>query len=260
MGIPGSANLLMLGGGAQTYEIEQSLRFESSAYLSRSPSSSGNRNVWTLSLWAKRGNLGSQQDMYSAGTSGTDILYWTSSDQIAVDAPALSVLVSNDRFRDPSAWYHIVMAVDATNGTNSNRTRIYVNNREITSWATDGRGSLTSNKYFTNYTQRHTLGIRSSNLSSTPYNGYESEFHLIDGQQLTPSDFGKYNNFGVWVPKKYSGSYGTNGFYLTFDPSATNGIGHDHSGNGNNFTATGFTTSGPGFLSLLFLQIGRAHV
>ena len=232
------------------YEIEQSLRFESNAYLSRSPGSSGNRNVWTLSLWAKRGNLGStagsQQDMYSAGTGGTDILYWTSSDQIAVDAPALSVLVSNDRFRDPSAWYHIVMAVDATNGTNSNRTRIYVNNREITSWATDARGSLTSNKYLTNSTERHTLGIRSSDLSSTPYKGYESEFYLVDGQQLTPSDFGEYDDNGVWRPKPYTGTYGTNGFYLTFDPTATNGIGHDHSGNGNNWTANSFTTSGTG--------------
>jgi len=181
--------------------------------------------------------------MYSAGTGGTDILYWTSSDQIAVDAPALSVLVSNDRFRDPSAWYHIVMAVDATNGTNSNRTRIYVNNREITSWATDARGSLTSNKYLTNSTERHTLGIRSSDLSSTPYKGYESEFYLVDGQQLTPSDFGEYDDNGVWRPIEYTGTFGTNGCYLKFDPSATNGIGHDHSGNGNNWTPSGFDTT-----------------
>ena len=225
------------------FQIEQSLRFESSAYLYRSPSSAGNQNVWTISLWAKRGQLGSQQDMYSAGTGGTDILYWTSNDQIAVDAPALSVLVSNDRFRDPSAWYHIVMAVDATNGTNSNRTRIYVNNREITSWDTDGRGSLTSNKYLTNSTTRHTLGIRSSNLSSTPYKGYESEFYLIDGQQLTPSDFGEYDDNGVWRPKAYTGTYGTNGVHLTFDSA---GIGNDSGTNGHNWSHTGFTTSGAG--------------
>ena len=244
MGLPNEVNSALIGAAAAGgYEIEQSLRFESSAYLYRTPSSAGNRNVWTISLWAKRGNLGSQQDMYSAGTGGTDILYWTSSDQIAVDAPALSVLVSNDRFRDPSAWYHIVMAVDATNGTNSNRTRIYVNNREITSWATDGRGSLTSNKYLTNSTERHTLGIRSSNLSSTPYKGYESEFYLIDGQQLTPSDFGEYDNNGVWIPKKYSGTYGTNGVHLKFDSA---GIGDDSGTNGHTWSHTGFTTSGTG--------------
>jgi hypothetical protein len=73
-----------------------------------------------------------------------------------------------------------------------------------------------------------------------------AEYHFVDGQVLTPSDFGEYDDNGVWRPIEYTGSHGTNGFYLTFDPSATNGIGHDHSGNGNNFSPTGFTTSGTG--------------
>jgi hypothetical protein len=74
-----------------------------------------------------------------------------------------------------------------------------------------------------------------------------AEFHCVQGQALDPTDFGQFNADGVWVPIDVTGlTYNTNGFYLTFDPSATNGIGHDHSGNGNNWTPSGFTTSGTG--------------
>ena len=74
-------------------------------------------------------------------------------------------------------------------------------------------------------------------------NGYQASFIAIDGQKLDPTAFGRENEDGVWVPKNYTGTYGTNGFKLTFDSTQTNGIGHDSSGNGNNFTATGFDTA-----------------
>jgi hypothetical protein len=71
--------------------------------------------------------------------------------------------------------------------------------------------------------------------------------HLCPGLRNSPSDYGETDpNTGAWIPKLYTGTYGTHGYYLKFDPTATNGIGHDHSGNGNNFTASGFTTSGTG--------------
>jgi hypothetical protein len=83
-----------------------------------------------------------------------------------------------------------------------------------------------------------------------------TEVNFIDGQALTPSSFGETNaQTGVWQPKAYSGSYGTNGFYLNFsDNSNTTAatLGKDYSGNGNNWTPNNFSvTAGAGNDSLV---------
>jgi hypothetical protein len=233
MGVPGSANL-MLFGGAQAYEIDQSLRFDGSAYLSRSLGTTS--SSWTVSFWTKTA-LNDSNDGYWFNTSQAAI-YMDSSSGAASDrrykfrdATSGSLIVSNAVIRDPSAWYHVVYKCDGSN------RRLYINNSLDAGFTYSGSttlsGSCAIGAYYTG--------------SGSQLEGYIAEFHFVDGSALDPSSFAKPDPItGAWIPKRYTGSYGTNGFYLKFDPTATNGIGHDHSGNGNNFTATGFTTSGTG--------------
>jgi len=144
------------------------------------------------------------------------------------------------KFRDPSAWYHIVAAVDTAQATTADRFKLYVNGVEQTL-----TGTLPTLDFLvTNGTTSiHAVG----ELATVLANVYVAELYYINDQQLTPGDFGELNTDGVWIPKEYAGTFaGTNSCYLKFDPSAANGIGHDHSGNGNNFSATGFNTSGTG--------------
>lgn len=144
--------------------------------------------------------------------------------------------------RDYSAWYHVLHVIDTTQSTSTNRVRTWFNNVEDNnaSW------SFPSQNFTTDYNS--TEVVRIGYDDGELLGGYLAEFHWLDGQVIwDPGQFGEYDNAGVWRPKEASGlTYGTNGFYLKFDPSATNGIGHDHSGNGNHFTATNFTTSGTG--------------
>lgn len=232
------------------YEIEQSLRFNSadSAYLNRTPGSAGNRKTWTWSGWVKRSRLSTADEVFFNSNGGTDStrfdFFWISNDTFEIDNYNTRIVRTTQVFRDSSAWYHLVVALDTTQATASNRLRVYVNGQEITSFSIDNRSAAISQNadMGINGTTQHNAG----GYTSYYYNGYMAEVYLVDGTALTPSSFGETNDDGVWIPKKYTGSYGTNGFYLKFDPTATNGIGHDHSGNGNNFTATGFSTSGTG--------------
>jgi hypothetical protein len=138
-------------------------------------------------------------------------------------------------FRDPAAWYHLVLAVDTTQATAANRILFYVNGVQVTSFSAS-----------TNPTQSTTIGVNTASshyLANRTYpsdlflDGYMTEVNFIDGQQLTPSSFGTINSYGVWQPITYGGSYGTNGFYLPFTnnnlPAA---LGYDFSPQGNNWT------------------------
>jgi hypothetical protein len=175
----------------------------------------------------------------TAGNYGTFAI--TASNQLDLEVWAGAVFTTNTVFRDPSAWYHIVLAVDTTQATSSNRVKLYVNGVQITSFAVDSVSSYYTIDYDTafNQNQQTTIG------SLLPYAGlhldaYMTEVNWIDGQQLTPSSFGETNAItGVWQPKKYTGTYGTNGFYLNFSDNSNNTaatIGKDSSGNGNNWT------------------------
>ena len=230
MGIPGGANLLLAAGGVSTYEIDQSLRFDGSSYLSWTPSSNGNFQTWTVSTWIKNATTvdTATRGIFGVYTHSFLQLYF-STQQIQVWDGATSRGITSARFRDPSAWYHILYKCT------SNSLRLYVNNQLVFGPV------ATSNSGF-NRNLQHVIG-RGYNTSG--FIGYIAEHHQIDGTALDPTDFGEYDDNGVWRPIEVSGlTYGTNGFYLKFDPSATNGIGHDHSGNGNNFSASGFDTSG----------------
>ena len=233
-------SLLPVGFGASgddAYEITDSLRFRSSAsaYLSRTPASAGNRRTWTLSWWAKRGLLGSTGfTVFSAGTSASDtgelVIKYDNNypDALAIQTGSTNIRFTNALYRDPSAWHHVVVAFDTTQSTASNRTKVYVNGEQITSFNISN--DLTQNTDTSvNNTVTQEIGVF-ARLNSQYFDGYLTEVQMIDGQQLDADDFGEYDDNGTWKAKKYTGTYGTNGFYL-------NGVGvTDQSGNGNNWT------------------------
>jgi len=247
------------------YQIERSLRFNSadSAYLNRTPASASNQTTWTLSLWVKRGALNTTQGFFNAGATATTSGYleisFDSGNTISFYSQSVSgnVFVTTQVFRDPSAWYHIVIAVDTTQATDSNRIKLYVNGTQVTAFSSTSYPSQNANTAV-NSTGRHVIGSQNTsggNLTNY-FNGYLTEVNFIDGSAKTPSDFGETDSAtGVWKPKAYSGTYGTNGFFLKFaDNSGTTSttLGKDSSGNGNNWTPNNFSvTAGAGNDSLV---------
>jgi SPRY domain len=257
-------NNLLLGDDG--YNISRSVRLRSSAsaYFNRTPASATNRTTWTWSGWVKRGTLGATQQLFGADstTGGGSIprcqLMFTSSDQLDfsnnVTGSAWVDLISTPVYRDPSAWYHIVCAVDTTQATSTNRVKLYINGSQITAFGTAGYPAQNDNTTV-NSTGPHNIG-RYQNTATQYFDGYLTEINFVDGQALTPSSFGETDVLtGVWKAKKYAGTYGTNGFYLNFsDPSAATAaaIGKDYSGNGNNWTPNNISvTSGVTYDSMI---------
>lgn len=241
------------GSQATGYNLTKSLRFRSSAYLSRTPASAGNRKTWTWSAWVKRGSLSSNQFLLSTGSAGSSdaSIYFSGSDFFKFEDRSGSNITTAAVYRDPSAWYHLMVVVDTTQATSSNRFKLYVNGLQITSFdGTPTYPSQNADLYINNNTL-HYIGRRSDGLY---FDGYQTELNLIDGQALTPSSFGEYStSTGVWKPKKYSGTYGTNGFYLPFsDNSSTTTLGYDKSGNSNNWTTNNISlTAGSTYDSMV---------
>jgi hypothetical protein len=247
--------------GPSGYNISRSVRLRSSASASftRTPSVAGNKKLFTISVWLKRGVLGAAQDILSATSGAGGTVAWfrfNSSDQLDYVEYNGSAFAANAQsaavFRDPSAWYHIVLAFDSAQATAANRLKIYVNNVQQTLSGTFPTLNLDS--YFDG-TGAHYIG-REARSAIEFFDGYMTEFNFIDGQALTPSSFGSTNaTTGVWQPAKYTGTYGTNGFYLNFsDNSAATAaaIGKDYSGNGNNWTPNNISvTAGATYDSMI---------
>jgi hypothetical protein len=228
------------------YNIARSVRTRASAsaYFNRTPASASNRKTWTWSAWVKRGTLSSGYPvLFMGGATQTDTgatsIALGVDDKIYIQGYNTNWLVTTQVFRDPSAWYHIIVAMDSTNATANNRLRLYVNGVEVTAFST--RNNLTLNTdYGINQAALHCIAYESVAFGNTYFDGYMTEVNFVDGQQLTPSSFGSTNAItGVWQPAKYTGTYGTNGFYLNFSDNSNNTaatIGKDYSGNGNNWT------------------------
>ena len=256
--VPGSANALLLDASTGGYTISRSLRFRSSAsaYLNRTPASAGNRTTWTWSAWVKRGSLGSLQGLFGSGNGSTVGTYiqFTSSDQLEIyyySGAYVWRFITTPVYRDPSAWYNITLVYDASNATAANRLRLYVNNVQITAFGTSSTITINQNTSINSNSYAHYI----SN-TGTLLDGYLAEVNFIDGQALTPSSFGETDaTTGVWKPKAYTGTYGTNGFYLKFaDNSGATAttIGKDSSGNGNNWTPTNISvTAGTTYDSMI---------
>ena len=257
--IPGSANPLLLGG--EGYQIGRSVRLRSSAsaYFNRTFGAPTDNKKFTLSGWVKRGAVGSgYYPLFLAGTSGSAYAgIWFNGDTFVVfsyNGATVYNLTTNAVYRDPSAWYHIVVVFDTAQATASSRLLIYVNGVQVTSFAASTYPAQNLAGYF-NSAIAHNIG-NASIAGAGYFDGYLTEINFIDGQALTPSSFGEYNAItGVWQPKKYGGTYGTNGFYLNFsDPSAATAaaIGKDYSGNGNNWTPNNISvTAGVTYDSML---------
>lgn len=234
------------------------IRQSASAYLNRTPASATNRKTWTWSGWVKIGKAAST-GLFTASTSGSNMY----TIQLGLDG-TLNVYaytgtypyfrVTSAVFRDYSAWYHFVVAFDSTQATDTNRIKIYANGILQSTTSGSGSGWPTLNyEGGVNNTINHQF---SDNVGGTSYfDGYLTEINFIDGQALTPSYFGFTDGNGVWQPATYSGTYGTNGFYLNFsDNSAATAttIGKDYSGNGNNWTPNNISvTAGVTYDSML---------
>ena len=261
MSVIGSNILAGASGQGGVYNLTKSLRFRSSASasLSRTPASATNRTTWTWSNWVKRGALGSINIVFEAGSSGTNdtTIYFNTSNQLEffnrISSSVTGYLVTTQVFRDPSAWYHIVAVWDSGNGTASSRMKLYINGVQVTAFATQTNPSSSENSSVNN-TVLHKIGATGAPTPSSGYfDGYLAEVNFIDGQALTPSSFGETStSTGVWIPKKYTGTYGTNGFYLPFtDTTSTSTLGTDFSGNSNTWTVNNISlTSGSTYDSM----------
>tara|TARA_R100001082_G_scaffold46171_2_gene24612 strand:+ start:871 stop:2289 length:1419 start_codon:yes stop_codon:yes gene_type:complete len=236
------------------YEIDNSLRVGSGRKLSRTFTAvTAERKKHTISCWVKLCILDGENHMLFAGSSDSTYIRFDDTHTIRfrffASSADQSYLQTNRLFRDPNAWYHVVLVYDSAQGTASNRVKIYVNGVQETSFSTE------------TYPDQDEESIIGNNVAHT-IQGYSSggEFYVADwyyigNQALSPSDFGETNDNGVWIPKKYTGGFGsTNDTFLEFKQTGTgtdaSGIGADTSGQNNhmastNLAATDVTTDTP---------------
>ena len=251
----------LLAANQGGYQISRSVRLRSSAsaYFNRTFTTPTNAAKWTFNRWVKRGAIGARQSLFAAGTSGSSYanIEFKADDTIQFLSENSAVqfqLVTTQVFRDPSAWYNIHIIYDSANATSTDRIQLWINGVRVTAFSTATYPTTTPNNLF-NTAIAHQIGVLGYG-SVAYFDGYQTELNFIDGQALTPSSFGETNTVtGVWQPKKYAGTYGTNGFYLNFsDNSAATAaaIGKDYSGNGNNWTPNNISvTAGVTYDSML---------
>ena len=238
--------LNLVANGPSGYTLSNSLRFRASAtaYLSRTFATAGTSTTTkTFSAWVKRGALGIRQPIFGGydGSSGNNLsLEFESTDtlQLYFGGAAAYEVTTTQVFRDSSAWYHIVATFDTTQATAANRYKLYINGNQVTAFGTANYPPQNSVVQFGIATANNKIGTW-WNSGSYWFDGYLTEVNFIDGQALTPSSFGSTNaTTNVWQPVRYTGTYGTNGFYLNFSNIAltsgsNTGLGKDSSGNGN---------------------------
>jgi len=252
LGSRGAASLTGFGGLAKLgYLLRNSLRFRASnnAKLTRTPGSASNRKTYTISAWVKFGESDSSiRTIFcagdSSGSTATHLYIYASQIRFYFGGAGGPEWRATQLLRDPAAWYHIVAAVDTNQGTLDDKLKLYVNGTRVTSWVS--QNSIGAIDTQINNTVAHALGSNAA-ANQYLYDGYMAEFNFIDGQQLTPSSFAKTDAVtSQWIPIKFGGAYGTNGFYLNFtDASAATAaaIGKDSSGNGNNYTPSGISVT-----------------
>ena len=221
-----------------------------STYLSRTPSSAGNQQIFTFSTWFKRGSsLGTEIAFFTgsndANKSGFFTIMLDSNDSFKIDyyEGAFKNVTTNRKFRDTNAFYHAVVAVDTTQATDSNRIKIYINGEQETSFSNSAYPTQNFN-FDVNSTDIQQVGVRRNGTGGLTgyWDGIMAHTHLIDGTTYDASTFGETDaTTGIWKPKTApSVTYGTNGFFLKFENSGA--FGTDSSGNGNNFTVNGTMT------------------
>jgi len=250
--------MAFLIGGANSasggYEVSNSLRFNnpSDDNLAITFGSAGNRKTFTISAWIKRGNIADNRTLFGQGTASNPRgLFFLSDQQVRITNNNSGSsndmdIQTNALLRDPSAWYHLVAAIDVTQSTDTNRVKIYINGELQTSFATSTYPAQNTDLHWNNAVL-HTVG-RYPNNDAYHMDGYISEFYFIDGTQYAASDFGEYDgDSGIWIPKNAKGdlTFGDNGFYLEFKGTGTSqnssGMGADTSGEDNHLAVNNLT-------------------
>ena len=230
-------NNFLLPGAKFTpaYEVANSCRFNraDTAYMHKTPSSTGNRDVWSWSAWIKRSTLGALQVIFEAGDGGSNYtqIAFNSSDQLDFQDDGGGRLKTNRLFRDVSAWYHLLIVFNSADGTAGDRMRIYVNGTEETSFATDDTANVAQNEDSEMNLSSRVIRLGYGNEDDYAFGGYMAEVVLLDGTAATPTSFGEFDEDSptIWKPKDVSGlTFGTNGFYLDFEDSAN--LGNDKNG------------------------------
>jgi hypothetical protein len=224
------------------YEIGKSLRLRgsASAYLTRTMTTPTDNKKWTWSGWRKRGST-SDRAMFGAGAANPNAIYFAADDSLSIDgnySGTRHLRFSSQVFRDYSAWYHVVVAFDSTEATDSNRLKAWVNGQQVSlNNAGVGTWPALNSSSVINSAVVHAIGRRNS-AADMYWDGQIAEDVFVDGQALTPSSFGETDiSTGAWVPKRYTGTYGTNGFYLPYDDGTSlTTLGYDDSGNNNDWT------------------------
>jgi len=248
MSIPGGAPSLFLtaaAGAGAGFSIDRSLRFNSadSASLNFTPSSAGNRKTWTWSSWVKL-NFEGYQNLFANLVNNNNGLYvYWNNGLLNISDYGTSYgasLYAERVFRDYSSWYHIVIAMDSTQGTASDRVKLYINGAQETLVGTQPSQNVDG---YWNAAQAQWIGQQSNNVTDYNLDGYLAEVNFIDGSALDPTSFGELDDNNVWQPKDTSSlTFGTNGFRLKFDDNSSNAaLGTDSSGNGNSWSVNNFS-------------------
>jgi hypothetical protein len=236
------------GSIATGYEIENSLKLEddNSEGLTKNYSGDGDRRTWTYSTWIKRTEL--SQDYYCLFFAGYTGIQLMSENYLRVelyDGTTTRYADTNQLFRDTSAWYHIVVTLDSTDSTASDRVKIWINGSRVTDFGTSTYASMSQNDQFgigqasSNYQFGHWFA---GGANDRRFCGYVAETHYVNGTALEASDFGEYDDNNIWIPKEYTGSHGSKGFYLKFDDSSN--LGKDSSSGGiGDFTESNITSA-----------------
>ena len=252
------------GGGGGGFQISRSLRLNvaDSPELTRTPSSAGNTSTFTISFWAKRCKLGSTQMIIQTDNTYSNLfrVYWDGNDNFVFhqyNGSYVMNYVTTAKYRDPSAWYHYVIAIDTTQATAADRARLYVNGVEVTDFSatTDPAQNLTTG-WNAAIVQRIGREYTTTYGNYYNYGGYIAEFHNVDGQQLAPTDFGEFDANNVWNPKQFEGTYNTAASFpsypgVTISPSAVGGGSVSHvNGGGTYFYSQ--ASSGAGSIKVEF--------
>ena len=238
------------------FNVANSARFGVNTYMHKAFSSDNEKDTWTFSLWVKRGNSGSTQRMmtHNGATSGKFFyLRWESNEQlhfhIGMSDGNFAGFDTTQVFRDHSAWYHIVCAVDTTQGTEANRVKIYVNGSQVTAFGTANYPAQNTTASIGRTDTPMVVGALYGSgygiTSGSPqefYDGYLAEVCFIDDAQLAADQFGEFDeDSAIWKPKDVSGlTFGTDGFYLDFEDSSN--LGNDANG-GTDLTETNLTAT-----------------
>ena len=246
----GSSQWMYKTGGFYPHEVDQSIKLnnDDGAYLTRTPTSAGNRKTWTWSAWVKRSSLSANQYLFQAriddsSTEGNKVtFYFMSSDKIRVLNQTTVWKETSGVFRDTSAWYHIVLTVDTTESTATDRVKLYING-ELASYSTSAGPSLNADLAVNSTSATHHIGQEHGGYSY--FDGYMSEINFIDGTALTPTSFAETKD-GIWVPKDTSSlTFGTNGFRLTFKDDVVsegfNTVTYKGTGASNSISGVGFS-------------------